>query len=295
MNILICGASGFVGRHLYDGLSAAGHNCIRGVRRPQPPQDIAVDYLRDLTPEQWLPKLKGIDAVINAVGVLRDTKAQPMRQLLAEAPIALFRACAQAGVKRIVNVSALGVDSALDVPYFARRREAEAALFASPSGIRWLNLRPSAIYGEDGASARMFKLLAALPVHGLPLGGKQELQPVHIDDVVAAVRNWLDDMDAQSLSVNAAGAEVVTMRGMLDSYRRQLGHRPALHVHVPGFMVKLGARLGDFVPQSPLCTDTLRMLNMGNTGDNAAFARLLGRSPRACGEFIAGGPERAAG
>jgi uncharacterized protein YbjT (DUF2867 family) len=286
MNILICGASGFVGRHLLDTLSEAGHRCVRGVRQPRSPQDLAIDYLHDLTPEQWLPNLHGIDVVVNAVGVLRDTKAQPMKQLLAEAPIALFQACARAGVERVVNFSALGVESALAVPYFQRRREAEAELFALPPTVRWLNLRPSVIYGEDGASARMFRMLAALPVHGLPMGGKQEMQPVHIDDVVLAVCNWLAAADAQSLSVNATGADVVTMRGMLDSYRKQLGYRPALHVHVPGFMVKLGAKLGDFVPASPLSTDTLRMLSMGNTGDNAAFARLLGRAPLSCHAFI---------
>jgi uncharacterized protein YbjT (DUF2867 family) len=289
MNILICGASGFVGRHLYEGLVAAGHQCVRGVRRPRSAQDRAIDYLHDVTPQQWLPKLAGIDAVINAVGVLRDTQAQPMRELLAAAPIALFQACAEAGVERIVNFSALGVESALAVPYFERRREAEAALFALPASVRWLNLRPSVIYGDDGASARMFRMLAALPLHGLPMGGTQQLQPVHIDDVVAAVRNWLADAQARSETADAAGADIVTMRGMLDSYRKQLGYPPALHVPVPGFIVKLGARLGDLVPASPLCTDTLKMLNMGNTGDNTAFAHLLGREPRGCHGFLAQG------
>ncbi|HEY0963494.1 MAG TPA: NAD(P)H-binding protein [Pseudomonadales bacterium] len=287
MKILICGASGFVGRHLHEALQAAGHDCTRGVRTPRSPHDVAVDYLKDLSAESWLPKLAGIDAVINAVGVLRDTKAQPMRALLAEAPVALFHACAQAGVQRIVNFSALGIESTLDVPYFARRREAEAVLFTSPPGLRWLNLRPSVIYGDDGASARMFRLLASLPVHGLPMGGKQALQPVHIDDVCAAVRNWLADPAAQSRSVNAAGPEVVTMRGMLDSYRAQLGRGKALHVHVPGPFVKLGARLGDFIQSMPLCSDTLTMLNAGNTGDNSGFARLLGREPLHYSRFIA--------
>jgi uncharacterized protein YbjT (DUF2867 family) len=286
MNILICGASGFVGRHLYEGLSAAGHHCVRAVRRPQSAQDIQIDYLHCLKPEQWLPLLKDIDVVINAVGILRDTRAQPMQQLLAEAPIALFRACAQADVKRIINLSALGIDSTLTVPYFQRRREAEAVLFASPTSLRWLNLRPSAIYGEGGASAQMFRALASLPLHGLPMGGKQQLQPVHVSDLVAAVRNWLADDNAPSLSVNAAGAEAVTLRGMLDSYRAQLGYKPALHVPVPGFAVKLGAWFGDFLPFSPLCTDTLTMLNAGNTGDNTAFTRLLGRAPLHYSRFI---------
>jgi uncharacterized protein YbjT (DUF2867 family) len=289
VKILICGASGFVGRHLLDGLRAAGHQCVRGVRRPQHTDDVGVNYLHDLTPQEWLPKVQEFDVVINAIGVLRDSKAQPMQQVLAEAPAALFRACADAGVKRIVNVSALGVESSLMTPYYQRRREAETVLFTSPANLRWLNLRPSLIYGEDGASARMFRLLAALPVHGLPMGGKQMLQPVHIDDIVEVVRRWLADDNAVSQSVNATGAEATTMRGMLDSYRQQSGRGKALHVHVPGVFVTLGAKVGDCVPFSPLCSDTLAMLNAGNTGDNAAFARLLGRAPRNYSEFIGTG------
>lgn len=286
MNILICGASGFIGRHLLEGLNAAGHHCIRGVRAPRGNDDRQVNYLEDLTPEAWLPKLEGIDVVVNAVGVLRDSSAQPMTKILAQAPIAMFQAAARAGVKRIVNFSALGVESGVQTAYFQCRREAEAVLFALPPDIRWLNLRPSVIYGRDGASAGMFRLLASLPVHGLPMGGVQEMQPVHIDDVVAAICRWLAEESAPSVSVNAAGADVATMRAMLDSYRAQLGHGHALHVPVPGVFVKLAAWIGDFLPFSPLCSDTLKMLNAGNTGDNAGFAALLGRQPLSYREFI---------
>lgn len=286
MNILICGASGFVGRHLQAALQSAGHTCIRGVRQPRTPADRAVDYLQDVTVEAWLPKLQGIDAVINAVGILRDSRAQPMAKILAAAPQAMFAACARAGVKRIVNFSALGVEGPVATAYFQYRREAEAVLFALPAEIRWLNLRPSLIYGEDGASARWFRQLAALPLHALPMGGRQALQPVHIKDVAAAACRWLGDPDAVSQSANAAGGAETTLRGMLDSYRAQLGYKPALHVAVPGMLVKLGARIGDFLPFSPLCTDTLTMLNAGNTGDNSRFAQLLGRRPLDYTQFL---------
>jgi uncharacterized protein YbjT (DUF2867 family) len=286
MKILVCGASGFVGRHLVAALQAAGHQCIRGVRRARRSDDVVINYLQDVTPVQWLPKLQGIEVVINAVGVLRDSKAQPMQQVLAEAPAALFTACAEAGIKRIVNFSALGIESPLQTPYFQRRREAEAVLFALPASVRWLNLRPSLVYGEDGASARMFRLLAALPVHGLPMGGMQALQPVHIDDIAQVVCRWLADDNASSQSVNASGAAVTTMRGLLDSYRQQAGHGQALHINVPGVFIKMAAKAGDYVAWSPLCSDTLTMLNAGNTGDNSAFAKLLGHTPLSYEQFI---------
>ena len=286
MKILICGASGFVGRHLTHALRQAGHTVIRAVRTPHGPDDIAVDFRNDTAKDTWMPRLAGVDVVINAVGVLRDSEQNPMQKLLAETPVALFAACAEAGVKRVVHISALGIESGVKVPYFTTRIAAEQALHALPQPVRWLCLRPSVIYGEDGASAQMFRNQARLPVHFLPMGGRQSMQPVHIDDICLAVENWLGNPEANSQTVHAVGAEPATMRGMLDSYRRQMGLSPALHVPVPRFMVRLAALAGDRVPSSPLCSDTFAMLAAGNTAPAADFAGLLGRAPRSYREFI---------
>lgn len=286
MKILICGATGFVGRHLTQTLRGAGHTVIRAVRSPREPDDIATDFRNDTDKDTWLPRLRGIDVVVNAVGVLRDSKQNPMQKLLAETPAALFAACAEAGVKRIVHISALGIESGVAVPYFTTRIVAERALRALPPEVRWLCLRPSVIYGEDGASAAMFRKLARLPLHVLPLGGVQTMQPVHIDDICAAVTRWLADENASSQTVEAVGAEPATMREMLDSYRNQMGHGAAVHFAMPRFMVRVAARAGDCVPSSPLCSDTYAMMAAGNTASPAGFAQLLGRSPRSYREFI---------
>lgn len=286
MKILICGASGFVGRHMASALREAGHTVIRAVRTPGGPEDIAVDFRNDTDKAIWLPRLKGVNAVINAVGVLRDSTGNPMQQLLAETPVALFAACAEAGVARVVQVSALGVDSGVDVPYFTTRLVAESALHGLPPEMRWLCLRPSVIYGEDGTSAQMFRQLAKLPLHVLPMGGWQTLQPVHIDDVCAAVTRWLSNPDTPSQTVAAVGAEATTMRGMLDSYRAQLHRRPAWHVSMPAALMRLAALAGDHIPSSPMCSDTFAMLAAGNTASAAQFAGLLGRAPRSYREFI---------
>lgn len=286
MKILICGATGFVGRHLTRSLREAGHSVIRAVRRPSEPDDIAVDFCNDTNKETWLPRLKGIDAVVNAVGVLRDNPVNPMQKLHTETPAALFAACVETDVTRIVHLSALGVDSGIDVPYFTTRLETERALHELPANIHTLCLRPSVIYGEDGSSAKMFRQLAKLPVHVLPMGGIQSLQPVHIDDICAAVTHWLAEPDATSQTIEAVGAEATTMRGMLDSYREQLHHRPSWHVAMPAIFVNLAARMGDFIPSSPLCSDTYTMLAAGNTASASEFARLLGHQPRSYREFI---------
>ncbi|NOT83884.1 MAG: NAD(P)H-binding protein [Methylococcaceae bacterium] len=286
MKILVCGATGFVGRHLTAALRTAGHTVIRGVRKPSQPDDIAVDYCQDTTKAAWLPKLVGVDAVVNAVGVLRDSAKQPMTMVLEQTPLALFAACQEAGVKHIVQISALGVDQGIETTYFKTRRAPEAALHKLPDTMRWLILRPSVIYGDDGAGAKLFRMQAALPVHCLPAGGRQRLQPVHIDDIAAAINAWLADRDARSQTVAAVGLEATDMRGMLDSYRQQLHHTTALHIDIPYALVALSAKIGDVIPASPLCSDTLTMLNAGSSADVTAFTQLLGRLPRSYQTFI---------
>ncbi|MDO8989368.1 MAG: NAD(P)H-binding protein [Sideroxyarcus sp.] len=286
MKILICGATGFVGRHLTQVLRNAGHDVVRAVRSPREAGDIAADFRNDTDRRAWLSRLQGIDAVVNAVGVLRDSPSNPMQKLHAETPAALFAACAEAGIERVVHISALGVDRGLDVPYFTTRLAAERALRDLPPSVRWLCLRPSVIYGEDGASARMFRNLSKLPVHVLPMDGVQTLQPVHINDMGAAIVNWLSTPDATSQTVEAVGAEATTLRGMLDSYREQLYRSPARHASMPACCVRMAARVGDYIPSSPLCGDTLAMLEAGNTAPVARFAELLGRAPRSYREFI---------
>lgn len=288
MKILICGATGFVGRHLTKTLRNAGHAVVRAVRKPSEANDIEVDFRNDCDKEIWLSRLNSIDVVINAVGLLRDSQTNPMQKLHGETPQALFAACIEAGVDRIVQLSALGVDSGVDVPYFTTRLATERVLSQLPPDIRCLCLRPSVIYGEDGASARLFRQLAQLPVQVLPMGGVQTLQPVHVDDVCDAVVRWLGNENSVSQIVEAVGAEATTMRGMLDSYRQQMRHNTAWHVALPRILVKLMARIGDWIPSAPLCSDTYAMLAAGNTASPVEFSKLLGREPRSFRNFIDG-------
>lgn|GEM_PF-5029927 len=69
MKVLVCGANGFVGNAISTHLEQDGHQVIRGVRRPTHPGEISIDYTTDLTADQWLNKLDGVEVVVNAVGI----------------------------------------------------------------------------------------------------------------------------------------------------------------------------------------------------------------------------------
>ena len=139
MKILLCGASGFVGRHLEKALLEAGHQVTRGVRQPRNTNDVAIDYRNDTEIATWIPRLSGIEAVVNAVGVLRDSKAQPMAKLHDAVPRALFAAAAQSGVKRIVQISALGVGTGIPSAYMQTKQKADD--FLQTLNVDWAILR----------------------------------------------------------------------------------------------------------------------------------------------------------
>jgi uncharacterized protein YbjT (DUF2867 family) len=289
MNILLCGASGFVGHHLEAALRHAGHKITRGVRHPRGAGDIAIDYRNDSDISNWLARLDGIDAVVNAVGVLRDSKAQPMSSLHDAVPRALFAAAAQSGIKRIVQISALGAGSGINTAYMQTKQAADE--FLQTLDMDWAILRPSLIYGKDGASTRMFMLLSHMPLLMLPDGGRQMVQPVHIDDIAQAVVNLLGpDTGSPPLRqiIECVGAEEVTLAGLISSYRTQGGSKAPLVLGAPQFLMDIFAWLGDRIPALPVGSDTLEMLAAGSTGNGDSFSKLLGHKPRSYREFLLG-------
>ena len=117
MQILVTGASGFIGSHIVQALNNAGHTvtvCVRDSKAVQqcwPELHIVqADFAKDHDESDWLPRLTGIDIVINAVGIIHESGKQTFAALHTQAPCALFRACKKAGVKRVIQISALGAD-----------------------------------------------------------------------------------------------------------------------------------------------------------------------------------------
>ena len=83
MKVLIVGAGGFIGSHAEKAISAAGHQVVPS----------ALDFTRTLKPELWFGALRGIDAVVNAAGIFRETRSATFAAVHADGPCALFAAC----------------------------------------------------------------------------------------------------------------------------------------------------------------------------------------------------------
>lgn len=289
MIVLLTGATGFIGRHLAEALAASGHKVVCAVRDPSRPGDprfdyVCADFTRDFDAADWLPRVTGVDAVINAVGIIRERGAQTFDAIHSRAPRALFSACAQARVRLAIQISALGADDRAESRYHLSKKETDEFLAALP--LRSVIVQPSLVYGDDGTSARLFTTLASLPLIALPGEGAQMVQPVHIDDLVAAVVALLNAPPDSATRLAVVGPQAMTLRAFLATLRRAMGLGPARFVAVPLFLVRCAAQAGRLLPGSLLDAETLRMLERGNTADAGPISRMLGRAPRPAADFI---------
>jgi uncharacterized protein YbjT (DUF2867 family) len=284
--ILLTGASGFIGSRLLRALRAAGHDVIVAGRRP--PRDapgvrfVPADFTRDFDIAAWTPRLNGVDAVVNAVGILREQGAQTFDAIHVRTPHALFAAAHACGVRRIVQVSALGADEHARSAYHRSKRAADIVLAALP--VSHAIAQPSLVFGRGGASAQLFGLLASLPLVPLVGDGGQRVQPIHVDDAIEALVALVTG--EASGRVSLVGPEPVTMRAFLGRLRVVLGAGRARCIGMPLALVRLAARAGERLPGSLLDAETLDMLLRGNVADPAATQALLGRAPRPVEAFI---------
>lgn len=284
MIVLVTGASGFIGRRLVAALTRAGHVVIEARRGAAVgANQVDVDFTRDLDARDWTHRLAGVDAVVNAVGILREHGEQTFERIHTRAPQALFAACAAAGVRRVVQISALGAERG-ESGYFRSKRAADEYLAALP--LHWTIVQPSLVYGEGGTSARLFNLLASLPVTPLAGGGEQRVQPIHIDDLIEAVVHLFGRGDVERQRIALVGSQALSLRDFLARLRGALGSRPTWSVAIPSWLMHIAARVGELSRHSLLDRETLSMLAMGNTADPAMTHRLLHRPPRDVGSFI---------
>ena len=273
-NILVLGGSGFIGRSVCERLversGGASGSIVVPSRRPARAKHIQLLPTLQVVPAdvhddaQLTRLVAGCDAVINLVAILHGSEADFQRTHV-ELPRRLAAACAAAGVRRVVHVSALGASAQAPSRYLRSKAAGEALLQAAALDLTVL--RPSVVFGEHDRFLNLFAALQAVfPV--MPLAGASaRFQPVWVEDVAAAIVACLDDPSSIGQTIECTGPRVFTLKELVQLAGRWSGH-PRPVIGLPDSIGRCQAAAMEMLPGEPLMSrdniDSMRVANIAS-------------------------------
>jgi NADH dehydrogenase len=284
-NLLVVGGSGFVGRHFVAALAAQGARVVVPTRRRERVKQHlillpTVDVVEaDVLDTRTLAQLAaGRDAVANLVGVLHSRRGRPdergpndygpdFARAHVELPQAVVAACREAGVKRLLHMSALGAARGAPSEYLRSKAIGEQAVLAADD-LAVTVFRPSVIFGPDDSFLNLFARLARfLPVLALACPGAR-FQPVYVGDVVKAFLGALESREAAGRSYDLCGPKVYTLKELVEYVCEATGRR-RLVVGLSDALSYLQAWMMEFSPGPLMTRDNYRSMQVPSVCDCA--------------------------
>jgi uncharacterized protein YbjT (DUF2867 family) len=225
MNVLVAGASGFVGRRLCLALQQAGHDVQAMTRHPENYQGVGEPIRADVTdPGSLTAAAHGCDAAYYLVHSLDRASFEKDDAAAAQA---FGAAAAQAGLRRIVYLGGLGNDYDSLSPHLRSRREVETLL--GSAGVPVTTLRAGIIVGHGGISWEITRqLVEHLPAMIMPRWVRTKTQPIAVDDVIRYLLAVLDIPAAAECAFDIGGPEVLQYMEMLHRVAAIEGRRRIL-------------------------------------------------------------------
>jgi uncharacterized protein YbjT (DUF2867 family) len=300
VRVLVTGAYGLIGAACLARLHADGHEVvaagrnITSARRRLPyAQWVAADFNKLADAGAWLPLLRGIDAVVNCVGVLQDGLRDDVQRVQLDGTKALFDGCVRAGVKRVIHISAIGAEP--DGPSAFSRSKAGAEAYLKELALDWVILRPALVLGPAvyGGTA-MLRGIAAFPGVVPVVHADARIQVIGLDDLTeTVVRALAPDRPAKTVW-EVTHPQVHRLADIVTAIRAWLGFRPRRVVALPDAIAAVVARLADALGwlgwRSPARSTSVAQLTAGVVGDPARWITETGIAPKGLEAILAARP-----
>jgi len=275
--VTVFGGSGFLGRAVIRALCKRDYRIRVAVRRPelaghlQPGGKVGQVHAVQANvryPASVEAAMRDSHVVINLVGILAESGAQTFDAVQWKGAETVAKAAAAVGAE-MVHISAIGADEA-SPSHYARAKAAgeKAVLAALPSATI---MRPSVVFGPEDQFTNRFAALAriapALPLIG---GGSTKLQPVYVGDVATAIADAVDGKAKPGATYELGGAEVLTMREIIEIIL-DITDRRRMLVTLPFGLAKFQALFLQFAPGPlKLTPDQVELLRTDNVVSGAA-------------------------
>jgi uncharacterized protein YbjT (DUF2867 family) len=270
MKIFLAGGTGFFGGHLRKALLADGHTIRLLTHRRSGSLESGIEPVEgDVTNlDSFAEKVKGCDAVINLVGIIREfpDRGVTFEKLHVAATGNIVRTAVTAGVQRYLQMSALGTRPDATSNYHRSKFAAEEIVRAST--LDWTIFRPSLLFGPHDAFINLLagyiRSYPAVPVIGT---GAYRLQPISADDTARCFRMALEMPETVGRTFELCGTDRFSYTDMLDTIARVLGRRKARKIHNPLMLMKLIVPFMQNFAFFPITMDQILMLVEENICD----------------------------
>jgi NADH dehydrogenase len=268
MPVLVTGGTGFIGPHVVHALRARElpvRALVRDRRRGAKLGPLGVELVEGdvADPASLRRAVAGCDVVVHLVAIIVGRRAD-FERVMAQGTRDLVAAAQQAGVRRFVLMSALGVDEQTKdrVPYYRAKWDMEQAVLGS--GLEYVIFRPSFVFGKDGGVLPQFVRMARyMPVTPVVGSGAQRLQPIWVDDVAEYFGESIGELRAANRTFEIGGPDAPTWNEFWARLKRVLGARRPT-VHIPTRLMRPQAALLELLPNPPVTRDQLTMLELGD-------------------------------
>jgi NADH dehydrogenase len=268
--VCVIGGTGFVGGHLINALSAAGHECRVPTRNPERHRDLRlVPDCRLHKVEDWgvaslRGALEGCDTVVYLVGILNETGGRTFEQAHVRRVETVREAAAAAGVRRWLHMSALHANAERGPSEYLRTKGlGEAAAFAAAQqGIAVTSFRPSVIFGRgDSFFNRFAGLLRVLP-GPFPLAcAGARFAPVYVGDVCNAMVTCLEDPATAGHTYELCGPRTFTLRELVEYTGERIGRRVRV-IPLGDTLARLQGKVFQMLPGKPFSMDNYLSLQV---------------------------------
>ncbi|MAV88192.1 MAG: complex I NDUFA9 subunit family protein [Rhodospirillaceae bacterium] len=291
--VTVFGGSGFIGRHLIKKLADQDFIVRVAVRDPEAAKylltmgDIGqiVPIAASILDESTIKNaIKGVDSVVNLVGILAEWGIQSFNNLHTTGASNLAKASSAAGVKNFVHISALGANSKSASLYARTKAEGEQRVLAEFKEA--VVLRPSVIFGAED---KFFNLFAAIsrftffmPAFGCPAfpklqffkngklisanfygDGGTKFQPVYVGDVAEAILTVIDNKKAQGNIYELGGPKVYTWVELMRLIFKEIDRKRVL-VPIPFWYLYIVGWFLQKLPSPLLTCDQVTQLKINN-------------------------------
>ncbi|MGI9254597.1 MAG: SDR family oxidoreductase [Thermomicrobiales bacterium] len=231
-----------------------------------------------LKPETLRGAMDGCEAVIHLVAIISEEGGATFDAVIRQGTVNVVGEAKRAGVRRFLQMSAMGTRNDPHYGYFEAKWQAEQAVIKS--GIPWTIFRPSVIFGPGdefiNTLAKLVKLAPVIPVVGT---GKSKFQPVSVSEVASCFVRALDDPETAGHIYDLGGGKTYEYREMLSVIAKELGVKKPM-VKVPVGLMKPVVELSKPLPKAlrpPVTSEQLKMLSVDNCTTDSATSMLIGQ------------------